>query len=154
MFSKKLYTYRIFAGTLGVIGQVEAAIEDPNLLASLRYRLNYNEDDGGPEWLESVVKVDEITGSVTITADSLPENTFNIEVIATVEDVDTTKVGSARIVVAVDENETCAESALEKTLTFVTVKEEERHVDIFPMTVGDDCEYELLSFLPNDKGVK
>lgn len=135
---------------MGQVGLVEATIDDANLLDTLRYRINYNE---GPVWVEEVLKVDEISGSITITETAVPDNinSFDIEVIATVEDGEVTKVGSARIVVALDKNEQCSATPVEKTLTFVTVKEEQRHSDIFPMTIGD-CEYELLSFTPNDKG--
>lgn len=150
IFSQKLYTYRVFEGTVGLVGQVEASVEDVSLLPTLRYRLNYND---AAAWVEEVLTIDEISGSITISEKSLPENTntFNVEVLATLEDQEVTKVGSARILVAFDKNEQCSATPVSKTLTFVTVKEEQRNANIFPMTVGE-CEYELLSYTPNDKG--
>lgn len=148
VFSQKLYTFRIFKGAVGVIGHVEATLDDPVLLPTLRYRVNYND---APAWLMDVVKVDEISGAITIAELTTTESTFNIEIIATVEDESVTKVGTTRIVVAIDENEVCSATPVEKSLTFVTVKEEQRNTDIFPTKIGD-CDYELLSFLPNDKG--
>lgn len=151
VFSKKVYTYRIFEGTSGVIGQVEATIDNEEYLDTLRYRLNYN--DAPPLTLDVVV-IDEVTGSFSIVdLTSLTETSFNIEVLATVELEETTLVGNARIVVVIDANDKCSDTPVSKSLTFVTVREEQANTDIFPMKEGD-CEYELLSFTPNDKGKK
>lgn len=115
---------------------------------TLRYRLNYSEND----WLESVVEINEQTGDISLKEATLPEGTtsFNIEVLATIETGDTTKVGISRIVVTIDKNEVCSTHPVEKSLTFATVPEEQKNSDIYPMTLGE-CEYELLSFTPNDK---
>lgn len=97
--------------------------------------------------------IDEITGVLLIIQNSLPNNanSFDIEVLATVEDQDTTKVGSARVIVVIDKNEVCSATSVEKSLAFLTVKEEQRNADIFDMKI-DDCEYDILSIIPNDKG--
>lgn len=128
---------------------MEATIDDPDVLATLKYRLNYN--DAAPLTPE-IVTIDEATGSISIVdMSSLTATSFNIEVLATVELEDTTKVGSARVVLVIDANEKCSETPVSKSLTFVTVREEQANADIFPMSQGD-CEFELLSFTPNDNG--
>lgn len=150
VFSLQVYTFRVYDGTVGNLGKVEAAIDDPRLLETLRYRLNYND----APWLEDVIHIDEVSGSIELVEHALPANTntFDIEVIATVEDEEVTMVGSARILVAFDKIDECSLMPVEKSLTFVTVKEGQKNSDIFPMTTADGCEYELLSVTPNEKG--
>lgn len=147
VFSEKLYVYRINFGQIGVIGSVSATLDNPELLATLRYRLNYNDNP----LLEDVLSIDDLTGQLTIVEENLPNTEYNIEVIATVEADVTTKIGVSRITIVLDANEICSGTPVQKSLTFVTIAEEKAHDDIFPMLYGE-CEFELLSVIPNDQG--
>lgn len=146
VFAKSLFMYRIYEGTTGIIGQVSATYDDPIALQSLRYRLNYN-NGAGLTSLKNVIKIDETSGEISIVENNLPENTFNVEVVATVEVEDTTKVGSSRIVVAIDENEQCSAITVEKSLALIRITEEQENTEIFPMSI-QGCEYEILSIIP------
>ena len=121
---------------------------EATLTPTLRYSLNY---DDAPEW-ETILTIDQYSGILTLSAgwQDLLETTFSIEVIATTVVDDALKKGSSRIVLIKDD--VClATHTVEKTLSFITVKEEQENMDIFPMTLGD-CEYEILSYYPNDQG--
>lgn len=146
VFSSKLYTFRLFEGTLGGLGTpLEVTVSDPQLLPTLKFRLNYKD----ASWLENFVIIDEKTGMLNIIHNAVPEGTnfFDIEVMATVEDQETTKVGTAIISVVIDKNEECSETTVNKALAFVTVTEEQKNEDIFDIHIGD-CNYQILSVIP------
>lgn len=145
VFSHKLYTFRLFEGTLGSLGPLEVTVSDPELLQTLKFRLNYKD----ASWLEDFVTIDEKTGMLNIIHNAVPEGTnfFDLEVMATVEDQEKTKVGTSMISVVIDKNEECSETTVSKALAFVTVTEEQKHEDIFDLRIGD-CEYQILSVIP------
>ncbi|XP_055708550.1 uncharacterized protein LOC129804881 isoform X2 [Phlebotomus papatasi] len=143
VFQEDFYTYRVFYGEIRTIGIVRATHSDESSTNIIEYSLNFKDDS-----LQDRIVINAITGELSIEDQLVPE-VYGFEVFASITVEGDRKDGRALVTVIVEPNEKCSPTPVDMSLIVRRLKENAKHEII--STQIENCEFEILGYLPNDQ---